>query len=88
MLIIQNLLFLTFFIYVCSIGLHQVRNNWLRIYINSFKKNKINKINKLNIFFEKLNNKINTYSVELNVEYNSLSDDDKLLIEALISLLY
>lgn len=85
MLIIQNLLFLTFFIHVCSIGLHRVRNSWLRIYINSFKKKNINKIN---IFFEKLNNKFNTYSIELTVEYNSLSDDDKLLIETLIALLY
>ena len=40
MLIIQYLLFLNFFIHVCSIGLHQFRNSWLRIYVNSLKKNK------------------------------------------------
>jgi hypothetical protein len=83
MLIIQYLLFLTFFIHVCSIGLHQFRNSWLRIYVNSFKKK-----NKINILFDKLNNKINRYPIEINVEYNSLSDEDKLLIENLISLLY
>jgi len=83
MLIIQYLLFLNFFIHVCSIGLHQFRNSWLRIYVNSLKKN-----NKINILFDKLNNNINRYSIEINVEYNSLSDDDKLLIETLILLLY
>jgi len=83
MLIIQYLLFLNFFIHVCSIGLHQFRNSWLRIYVNSLKKK-----NKINILFDKLNNNINRYSIEINVEYNSLSDDDKLLIETLILLLY
>lgn len=85
MLIIQNLLFFSFFIHVFSIGLHQFRNSWLRIYINTLKKKNINKIY---IFFEKLNNKFNSYTIEFHVEYNSLSDDDKLLIETLISLLY
>jgi len=83
MLIIQYLLFLNFFIHVCSIGLHKFRNSWLRIYVNSLKKK-----NKINILFDKLNNNINRYSIEINVEYNSLSDDDKLLIETLILLLY
>jgi hypothetical protein len=85
MLIIQNLLFFSFFIYVFSIGLHQFRNSWLRIYINILKKKNINK---KYIFCEKLNNKFNLYLIEFHFEYNSLSDDDKLLIETLISLLY
>jgi hypothetical protein len=87
MLIIQYLLFLTFFIHVCSIGLHQFRNSWLRIYV-SILKNSLKKNNKNYILLDKLNNKINRYSIEINIKYNSLSDDEKLLIENLLSLLY
>jgi len=82
MIIIQYILFLTFFIHVWSIGIHH-HHNWLKIYENSFKKN-----NKMFDLFDKLNNKIKKYLIEVNFGHNYLSDEDSLLIESFMRLLY
>ena len=89
---LQLLIIILFFSYVISnsIQIHKFRNNWLRLYIQSYNKEK-QKINIKNLclkLYNKIYDKANIYLIKVNNEYNLLSDDDKAIIETLISLIY
>ena len=64
------------------------RNSFLRIYISS-DKNRISLINDYSHkIFKKIKNKITNKYYDLNLFYNNLSDEEKELIEFIISLCY
>jgi hypothetical protein len=90
--IIQLLFIILCFSHVISnsIRIQKIRNNWLRLYIQSYNKEK-QKINITNLCF-KLYNKVyeKTYIYLINIsnDYYLLSEEEKAIIETLLSLNY
>ena len=89
---LQLLIIILFFSHVISnsIQKHKFRNNWLRLYIQSYNKEK-QKINIKNLclkLYNKIYDKTNIYLKQVNNEYILLSDEDKAIIETILSLMY
>jgi hypothetical protein len=89
---LQLLIIILFFSYVTSnnLQIQKFRNNWIRVYINSYNKEK-QRIS-INTFCLKLYNKfyenLNIYFIKLNNDYYTLPDDERTIIETLVSLIY
>jgi hypothetical protein len=86
------LIIILFFSHVISnsIQIHKFRNNWLILYIQSYNKEK-QKINIKNLCFKlyyKIYDKTNNYLMQVNNEHILLSDEDKVIIETILSLMY
>jgi len=93
MYIIQLLLF----IILCfsqvisnSIQIQKIRNNWLRLYIQAYNKEK-QRISLNAVCFKlynKIYDKINIYLIQINQEYNLLSEEEKMILETISSFIY
>jgi UDP-N-acetylglucosamine transferase subunit ALG13 len=72
-----------------SLNFPRLRNNMLRIYVFGYQ-NTIKKrlINKFGDWISKTTDTVNFYLMDANCKYNSLSEEDKIIIETAISLLY
>lgn len=70
-----------------AINFSKVKNNMLRVYIfTSPRPIRKGLIRKIKNFFHKSTEKANIYLMEANSSYYSLSDDDRYIIETIISL--
>jgi len=85
--IILLLFFIHYFYHVTSINMNKIRNDMLRVYVYSTPKQlKKGFFRKFHNILYKTSEKINIILIDANSHYYSLSDDDRLLIETIITL--
>ena len=87
---ILTLLSFIFFMYLfkesIAINFGRAKNNMLRIYVfTSPRPIRKGLIKKIHYFFHKTSDKVNLYLMEANASYYSLSEEDRSIIETLIS---
>jgi hypothetical protein len=89
---LKLLIIILFFSNVISnnIQIQKFRNNWLRLYINSYNKEKQRiSINTVCVkLYNKIYEKFNIYLIQINQEYYLLSDEEKMILETICSLMY
>jgi hypothetical protein len=81
--------FVSFLLQAEPINLPRFRNDMLRIYVfASPRPIRKNIIKKIGFFFNKSSTTVNLYLLDINSKYYSLSDDDRTIIETMVSLMY
>ena len=88
---IQSLLWVTFLCYMVSqtnaINIPKMQNNMLRLYVFSKPKhNRKGVLRKIKHFCSTRIDIVNIYLIDANSKYYSLSEDERTLIETIISL--
>jgi hypothetical protein len=79
----------SFITIINAINANKVKNNMLRIYVfSSPKPLRKGLIKKIKHFFIKSSEKANIYLLDANASYYSLSEEDRIIIETIISLTY
>jgi hypothetical protein len=78
------------FITINSIQIQKFRNNWLRLYIQAYNKEKQRiSLNAVCVkLYNKIYDKVNIYLIQINQEYYLLSDEEKMILETICSLMY
>jgi hypothetical protein len=87
-------IFNSFITIINAIDISRVKNNMLRIYVfsyakpvkNGFVKKRV--INKIKHFFIRSSEKANIYILDANSYYYSLSEEDRMILETILSLTY
>ena len=91
---IQSLLWATFLCYMVSqttsinINIPKIQNNMLRLYVFSHSK-QVRKcfLNKFKHFYYNRIVGFNNFIIDTNIKYYSLSEDERILIETIVSLI-
>ena len=87
-------IFNSFITIINAIDISRVKNNMLRIYVFSYAKPvknglvKKRLINKIKHFFINSSEKANIYILDANACYYSLSEEDRMIIETILSFTY
>lgn len=86
-LILSSIYYMYFFSETMAINFGKVKNNMLRVYIfTSPRPIRKGILRKIKNFFHQNTEKANIYLMEANSSYYSLSEEDRYLIETIISL--